>query len=170
MYGNASILFIDGNAKIQTLGKNIVSYWNDKSVNIDHSSSTTIVILDRFDATWDAYKSIYPIFVENGKAIMYKSVHKINGEYISDKDRNFKYIIGEEKTEKCDEDKSQECSFGIHISHKMWALKFGHWDDMALLELSVDIDKIVVPIQCDGKVRTSSVVIIREVPKEEYYL
>jgi hypothetical protein len=53
----------------------------------------------------------------------------------------------------------------------MWALKFGmDWDDMALIECEVPINKIIVPKDCDGKVRTSELKVLRIVPKEEYYL
>jgi hypothetical protein len=52
----------------------------------------------------------------------------------------------------------------------MWALNFGNsWNDMALLEVKVPIDKIVVSKDCDGKVRTSELTVLREVPVDEYY-
>ena len=41
---------------------------------------------------------------------------------------------------------------------------------MALLELEVEVDSIVVSNDCDGKVRTNKVKVLREVPKDEFYL
>ena len=89
---------------------------------------------------------------------------------MADYDKKFEYKIGETQTADCDQTNNESCSFGIHVSHKMWSLKFGNlWDNMALLELEVPIDKIVVSKDCDGKCRTSVCKTIREVPKDEYY-
>jgi hypothetical protein len=43
--------------------------------------------------TFDIYKKLYPVKIKKTKAILYKAVHKINGEYISDYDKNFKYEL-----------------------------------------------------------------------------
>jgi hypothetical protein len=172
VYGNAAVLFVDGKAKVHCAGKNIVSYYNDKNVQLDLSKETTIVILDRFKADWDSYKRVYPFEIKDDKAILYKAVRKTkDGKFVADYDPKFEYKIGETKTEKCDQSTDKSCSYGIHISHKMWALRFGaNWDNMALLEFEVPIDKIVVAADCDGKIRSSEVFCVREVPKEEYYL
>ena len=170
VYGSANVLFVDGNAKVSTQGNNIVSYWNDKNVIIENNPKTTIVILDRFNATWDAYTSLYPIKTEGEKAIMYKAVNKVDGKYLSNYNSNFEYKIGEVQCEKCDPNQNEECSFGIHISHRMWAINFGRsWDNMALLEVEVDINSIIIPKKCDGKVRANQIKVIREIPKEEWY-
>ena len=102
---------------------------------------------------------------------MYKSVHKTkDGKFVSDKDRNFEYVIGEIKQHECDKSIEQSCTTGLHISHKMWALNFGKgWNDMALIEVKVPIDKIIVAKDCNGKVRTSELFVVREIPKEEWY-
>jgi hypothetical protein len=50
-----------------------------------------------------------------------------------------------------------------------WALEFGRQrdDNFKIIECSVPLDKIVVPYQNDGKVRTSELTVLREVPLEE---
>lgn len=70
--------------------------------------------------------------------------------------------------EDCDPDVTDACSNGIHISHLNWALNFGRsWADMAIIEVETKIDDIVLPEGSDGKVRTSCVKVLREVPLEE---
>ena len=61
------------------------------------------------------------------------------------------------------------CSSGIHIAHLNWALNFGSdfLDDMTIIEVETKIKDIVVPINTDGKVRTSEVKVLREVPLSE---
>lgn len=57
---------------------------------------------------------------------------------------------------------------GIHVSHLDQALHYGSsWDDLAILEVTTRIDDIVCPENTDGKVRTSRVKVIREVPLGE---
>ena len=170
--GNAVILHCFGNASIQTFGQNIISYGKSQTnLKINASPNTTIVILDELNTTFDSYEKFYPVEIKDGYAILYKSVHKTtDGRYVSDKDRNFEYKIGETKEHLCDPSTNESCGYGLHVSHKMWALKFGRsWSDMALLEVRVPIDKIVVAKDCDGKVRTSQLEVLREVPEEEWY-
>ena len=168
--GNAAVLFIDGKAKVQCKGKNIVSYYNDKNVELDLSKQTTIVVLDRFNATLESYLSTYPIEVKDNVAIMYKTVHKLDdGRFVSNYDKSFEYKIGEVKTEFCSDNKNDSCDKGIQVSYKMWAIRFGTWENVALLEFEVPLDKIVIAFDCDGKVRTSECKCIREIPKEDWY-
>ena len=102
--------------------------------------------------------------------------------------QNFEYIIGEEKTNEIDTDVNNFCSFGIHLSHKDWAVKFGsEWSDLAILELRVLIkdilpmavppsvvprsgssEEVVIPTECDGKVRTSKAFVVRELSETEW--
>ena len=172
VYGNASILHCSGSANIQTMGQNIISYnKSETKLNIQASSKTTIVILDEINCNFEGYKTFYPVICEGNTTIMYKSVHKLeDGRYVSDKEKTFEYVVGETKECDCDISTDDSCSYGLHVSHKMWALNFGGgWVDMALLEVSVPVDNIVVSKDCDGKVRTSKLTVIREVPKDEYY-
>lgn len=102
------------------------------------------------------------------RATFYKAVRKRNGKYISDYKEDFEYEIGKMKSETCDTDVNESCSNGIHISNLNWALRFGAtWDDLAIIEVETKIKDIVVPLNTDGKVRTSEVKVIREVPLGE---
>ena len=106
------------------------------------------------------------------KATLYKAVHKIESEngcrYVSDYNPDFIYQIGAVIKEDCDQDVSVPCSFGIHISHLNWALCFGSdFKDLAVLEIETDIDNIVLPLRSEGKVRTSEIKVLREIPLEE---
>lgn len=71
-------------------------------------------------------------------------------------------------TEDCDDDITCECSYGIHISNLNWAINFGDgWGDIAFIEVETKINDIVLPLNSDGKVRTSRVKVLREIPLEE---
>ncbi len=172
VYGYASILNCSGYATIETLGQNIISY-NKKETNltIKASPKTTIVLLEDINPTFDSYQTLYPVKINNDHAILYKAVRLINDRLVSDYDRSFEYKIGERIHHECNPSIHLACAFGLHVSHKMWALNFGmDWDDMILIECEVPINKIIVPKDCDGKVRTSELKVLRIVPKEEYYL
>ncbi len=103
------------------------------------------------------------------RAIFYKAVRKDeDGTLRSDFSNSFTYVVGKTKTEKCDQNVEDNCSFGINISPLDWALSFGAcWNNLAILEVETRIDDIVLPKHTDGKVRTSKVKVLREVPLEE---
>lgn len=111
----------------------------------------------------------WSIETEGNTGLFYKAVRKLkSGTYVSDYDRTFVYKIGSKVTSKCEPDKSFDCGEGIHIASLYWAYKYGSgWHDMAILELKVDLDKIVVPVTGCGKVRTSEATVIREVDIDE---
>ena len=114
------------------------------------------------------YLDFYDIKHTKTKAILYKAVKKKDNKYCSNYNNNFVYEIGKFKTEECDKDLSNECSTGIHLSHLNWALDYGKdWTDLAILELETKIEDIILPTNSDGKVRSSEVKVIREVPLEE---
>ena len=114
------------------------------------------------------FMDFYGITHDKKKAVFYKAVRKHDDIYYSDYNNNFIYEIGKIKKEFCDSDVNHECSCGIHISHLNWALKFSDgWDDLAILEVETDISDIVLPKNSDGKVRTSKVKVLREIPLEE---
>ena len=129
----------------------------------------TVIVIPPCDNTFEWFKKSFPVETKGEYAILYKAVRKRDGKYYSYYDENFEYIIGEEKTTNIDTDVNNECSFGIHISHKHWAIKFGcEWPDITILELRVLIKDIVIPTKCDGKVRTSKAFVVREVPQSEW--
>ena len=54
------------------------------------------------------------------------------------------------------------------MAHLNWALNYGaDWDNLAILEVETRLSDIVLPDDSDGKVRTSQVKVLREVPLEE---
>ncbi len=115
------------------------------------------------------FMNFYEIKHTKTKATFYKAVNKYeDGSYHSNWDNDFIYEIGKKKKEKCDPDINEDCSFGIHISYLNWALDYArNWDNLAILEVETKISDIVLPKNTDGKVRTSEVKVIREVPLEE---
>ncbi len=115
------------------------------------------------------FMDFYGIKHTKTKATFYKAVHKSDDKYIADYDRNFVYSIGKfVKVEDLDRDAEEDCGRGIHISTQNFALSFGQdWKDLAIIEVEAKIDEIVLPKNSNGKVRTSKVKVLREVPLEE---
>jgi len=114
------------------------------------------------------FMDFYGIPHTKTKATFYKAVKNVDGEYCSGRNRGFKYKLGEVVKEKCDQDTTEGCSYGIHISHLDWALRFGSkFDNLAILEVETKIADIVLPDETDGKVRTCAVKVLREVPLED---
>ena len=114
------------------------------------------------------YLDFYGINQTEGKAILYKAVRKIDDRYVSNYKSSFIYEIDKTYKEDCDKNTKRECSYGLHISYLDWALRFGKdWDNLAILEVEVPIDTIVLPDNSDGKVRTSCLKVLREVQLEE---
>ncbi|MBQ3264698.1 MAG: hypothetical protein IJH07_02875 [Ruminococcus sp.] len=113
--------------------------------------------------------SFYGINHDKTTAVFYKAVHKAQGGYFSDHDRDFEYTVGAKaKSLSFDDDPDEACSCGIHFSHLNWALAFGKsWDDLAILEVRAKIKDVLLPTCSDGKVRAPEVEVIREVPLEE---
>lgn len=153
------------NASVEAYDNSQVFNHSVLSVPILRGNSRLIDVV----ATVSNFIDFYHIERRGDKAIFYKAVRKKDdGTYYSDYDTNFTYTIGETITEVCDTDVNEICSHGIHIAHLDWAIAFGfNWTNLAILEFEVDIDKIVVPIGTNGKVRTSEVKVLREVPLEE---
>jgi hypothetical protein len=109
------------------------------------------------------------IKVNNGIATLYKSVRKNLSSF---RDSKFKYAVGEFLHHEVDEDVTAECSIGLHVSHLDWAIRFGKYecdkDGFVILECEVPVDKIILPESSDGKVRTSDLFVVREVPENEW--
>ena len=158
---------VRGNAVINTTGGVVYHKANETNIKINNNGGTVIAI-QPCDNTFEWFKNSFPVETSGEYVTLYKAVRKRDGKYISDYKDSFEYIIGEEKTEKVDTNVNIECSFGIHLSHKDWAIMFGSdWNDLAILELKVSISDIIVPTKCDGKVRTSKATVVREVPQSE---
>jgi hypothetical protein len=114
------------------------------------------------------FMDFYGISHTNTKGTFYKAVKLVDGIYTSSYDESFIYQVGETIKGKCDTNTDRDCSYGIHISHLDWALRFGSdWKNLAILEVEVKIKDIILPKNSDGKVRTSECKILREVPLNE---
>lgn len=114
------------------------------------------------------FMNFYGIKHNKKKAVFYKAVHKKDNRYFSDYNNSFLYDIGQKIKIECDTNVNKDCSYGIHISHLNWALNYGKdWDDLAILEVETDVEKTVLPKNSDGKVRTSEITVLREVPLDE---
>ena len=174
LLGYASIWLMYSTSIVTCCGFNTIRHYvSEKDISITKSINTTVIALPtiREDNTLDMYLQLYPIEKKWKNLIFYKSVRNIDGEYCSNWASDFKYVIGKTKTEKVEMNDNDSCTAGIHISDKSWAIAFGAWwSNQALLELEVSPKDIVVSKDCNGKVRTSKVKVLREVPKEERYL
>jgi hypothetical protein len=170
--GNSSVVALE-NSSVEALENSSVEARGNSQIidrlltgKIQVSGNARIVYMPK---NIYEFMDFYGVKHTKTKATFYKAVRKtLDGHLISDYDSDFEYKIGEFKTEKCDKDTAIECSWGIHISHLDWALRFGcAWNNLAIIECEVKISDIVMPENTDGKVRTSKIKVIREVPLEE---
>jgi hypothetical protein len=110
--------------------------------------------------------------LEKNTATLYKAVHKkgkvSDGGFVyhSDFDESFTYQIGEwVTTDEFSSSRVSMCAPGIHVAPYGWAVGYGLlWPDVAILELQVNIDDIVIPYETNGKVRVPKAFVTREVP------
>ena len=178
-WGNSSVVARDNssvaawdNSSVVAWDNSSVVAWGNAQVN-QKSASSKITISGNARIVYDPkttneYIDFYGIKHTKTQATLYKAVHKIDGHYVSHYDKSFEYEIGKIIKAEIDPNTSKTCGRGIHISHLNWALTFGSkWDDLAILEVTTRIDDIVCPKNTDGKVRTSRVKVIREVPLGE---
>ena len=186
--GNSSVVAWE-NSSVEARGNSSVEAWGNSSVVARENSSVVananVQVVDRLRGgrieitgnarivympkTIDEYCAFYGIERTKKKGKFFKAVHKENGEYVSDKCTAFKYVIGKKiKADRLDTDTSEDCGHGIHIAHKSWCLDYGKgWKDLAILEVEANLDSIVLPDGCPGKVRCLEVKVLREVPLEE---
>ncbi|MGN0686805.1 MAG: hypothetical protein ACI4KA_01710, partial [Oscillospiraceae bacterium] len=171
-WGNSTVV-ARGNSTVEARGNSTVEAGSNVQV-VDRQRNGTIILSGNarkvhMPKNIHDFMDFYGIKHTDKTAIFYKAVRKSEeGYYYSDQNNSFHYNAGETVTEKCDPDPARECSHGIHIAHLDWALRFGsHWNNLAILEVETDISDIVMPNDTDGKVRTSKVRVIREVPLEE---
>jgi len=172
MTGLASIVLLYKAKKIVAQGMNLIRQIGTEKIDITKTKSVTFIqVKETLSETpeFELFTKFYPVVTKGKKALMYKAVHKKDGRYFADYVKDYEYKIGEVKTEKCDSSQDNSCSKGIHVSHLTWAVLFGKdWEDMAILECEVDVKDIVVSRDTDGKVRTSKIKVVREVPSSEY--
>ena len=173
MWGNSVVQDMWGEAMVSCYGKNkIISHGNNiirtiasnkKNLILKLSKFSHLIVIPDFKPDFTTYKKHFPVEIKGKDVILYKAVHKKDGKYLSDRN-SLEYKIGETLEHKNDPSKEQSCSYGIHVAFKKWAISYGkEWKDFALLECAVPIKDIVVSKDCDGKVRTSTVKVLREV-------
>ena len=171
-----------GNSSVEAWGNSSVVAWGNSSVVADGNSQVVDVLGNgRIEITGNArivympktieeYCSFYRIKHDKKKGKFFKAVRKTDdGKYISDRDNDFEYKIGyKAKADSLDTDVIEDCGHGIHIAHLGWCLDYGRdWRNLAILEVEADLDKIIVPKGCPGKIRCLEVHVIREVPLEK---
>lgn len=108
-----------------------------------------------------------PVVADKTTRIFYKAVKKVDGKYISAWDNMTEYIPGQYLETAMDKNPDRVAVKGIHVASLEFAQHYGDtWDNVAILELEVDIKDIVVPDAKD-QLRASRVKVLREVPFEE---
>ena len=139
----------------------------DKLASVGLLGPNAVVL--RQPGTIDEYVSFYSVRETADTVVLYKAVHKRDGRYHSDYDKEFEYVVGEEAVStKFDRDRGIICSYGIHMATLEWCLRYGHsWKDLAILEVEARKGDIVVPEGGEEKVRARAVRVIREVPLVE---
>ena len=164
-WGNSSVEAC-GNSSVVACGNvRVVDRHPDTYGRIEVSGNARIVYMPK---TIAEFMSFYGIKHDKKRAIFYKAVHHTKNGYEADRNRYFIYEIGGVTQNDCDPDVYKDYSYGIHIAHLAWALSWGrNWHDLAILEVETDIDDVVLPVHSNGKVRTSKVKVLREVPLEE---
>ena len=176
MWGNGLIKQIHSNTtKINCFGYNYLFVSNQITdlSNIVLNDTSQILRFDTFETkpTIDFYLKNYNVKKKDDNTLlMYKAVHRVNElEFTAHYNLDFKYCIGETKQHECSSNNTNSCEFGLHVSDLMFAVKFGaSWDNLAIIEVEVPINNIIVSTDCDGKVRTSELTVIRELHIDEY--
>lgn len=163
---NWSTVVAKDSSKVEAKGSaQIIKLSDNTKLKISKFSNARIVQLPKSIIEFLDFEGIKHT---NTKAIMYKVVCKIDGKYVSDYDKSFCYEIGKIKKEICDPNLNKLCASGIHVASLSWALNYSEAIfDAAILEVETNIADIVLPTNSDGKVRTSRVKVLREVPFEE---
>lgn len=130
------------------------------------------VIYDRVDGFLESYAKWFNRrkFEQemNTTRTYYKAVKKTDdGRYISAWDNSTEYRIGEITESKLCDNPDRVAVQGIHFASLEFAKKYGDaWENVAILELEVDIHDMVIPDAKD-QLRASKVKVIREVPMSE---
>ena len=170
--GNSSVVAW-GNSSVEAWENSSVEAWENSQIT-DRQINGTITTNGNARIVYDPktigeYLAAHDLVTEGKTCLLYKAVHKRDGKYVSDYDSSFIYSPGEVvTTEFFEENPKVDCGFGIHMAYKEWAVDFGRsWNDLAIIELEVEKDDIVVPQYGVGKVRAQKAKMTREVPLEE---
>jgi hypothetical protein len=167
MWGT-SIISNFGGKYIDSKGYNTIICYKEHLHKLNLNSASQVILLPERNSI-DFYLKSYPsIILPNGNLIMYKAVHK-QSMFVADYDKTFTYEVGKEYSHEIDMNTTNSCAKGLHCSYLQWAVAFGRsWHDLAIIELEVNPNDCIVSSDTDGKLRTSKLKVLREVPKEEY--
>ena len=171
-WGNSSVEALGNSSVVARANSSVVAWWNaqvlDRTLthHITVSGNARIVYDPR---TPKEYADHIGAAVSDGKIRLYKAVHKQDGRYRSNFNKSFEYIIGNiVEADSLTTVTTEDCGHGIHAASVEWCLNYGDgWPDLAILEVEMDLDGLVVPVGGAGKVRAAKCRVIREVPLEE---
>ena len=188
---NNSTVEARDNSSVEAFDNSSVVAWNNSSVEARDNSSVDLngyaqaricsddvnyktsgyarVILP-FDGI-DSYINYFSIKEKaKDKIILYKAVHKDDhGVLTSYWDSEFEYEIGKTAHQaNINTDIGEACGVGLHVSTADFALcNYADKEGSVIIECEVPKDKTVVYRNSDGKIRTSELRVLREVPLEE---
>ena len=179
-WGNSSVEARENSSVVARENSSVVAWGNSSVVARGNTQVVDRLLGGRIEITGNArkvympktideYCTFYGIEHTKKKGKFFKAVHKSDEKYFSDKDSDFEYIIGKKaRADRLDDDVREDCGHGIHISYLGWCLDYGkEWKDLAIIEVEADLDGIIIPNSCPGKVRCLEVKVIREIPLEE---
>ena len=158
-----------GNASVEARENASVVAWGNTQV-VKRSPKTNIKVhgnarIVTMPFTIEEYCDFYGVTIKEGQAILHKAVRP---DLASIHNPEFQYAVRATFKHPCDPNTKVECSTGLHVAHLQWALDFGRERGrFKIIECAVPLDKIVLPNDTDGKVRTSELTVLREVPLEE---
>ena len=155
-----------GNSSVDLNGYAQARIYSD---NVNYTTSGYARVILPFDGI-DSYINYFGIKEKQDKIILYKAVRKDDhGVLTSYYDSEFKYEIGKTAHQaNINTDTDEACGVGLHVSTADFALRnYANREDFVIIECEVPKDKTVVYRFSDGKIRTSELRVLREVPFEE---
>jgi hypothetical protein len=173
---HSSVVARENSSVVARENSSVDAQANVQIVKFSDTAKLTIAgnarIVNGYPQSIEEYLDLHGIAHKDGIATLYKSVRPDLCSFHSGP--RVQYVIGETVRQDCDPDVSRNCSVGLHVSHLAWALDFGRsatdGKPFRVIEIAVPISAIVLPSECDGKVRTPELTVLREVPAEEWGL
>ena len=156
-----------GNSSVDLNGYAQVRICSD---DVNYTTSGYARVILPFDGI-DSYINYFSIKEKSkDKIILYKAVRKDDyGVLTSYWDSEFKYEIGKTAHQaNINTDTDEACGVGLHVSTADFVLRsYANRECSVIIECEVPKDKTVVYRFSDGKIRTSELRVLREVPLEE---
>ena len=173
-YDNSTVVALDnstvvarGNSSVDLGGYAQARICSD---DVNYTTSGYARVILPFDGI-DSYINYFGIKEKSkDKIILYKAVRKDNyGVLTSYWDSEFKYEIGKTAHQAdINTDTDEACGVGLHVSTADFVLRnYANRECSVIIECEVPKDKTVVYRFSDGKIRTSELRVLREVPLEE---